>query len=167
MKTHLFKHRMLLFLFLLSISSCVDNGLQPSVQDSPNELSATLQNGPPGDEPPVISWETVMDGSSFADYTALEDQWNYLYPWGSDHNGSARMYASSTDHSQVFIETPGVLTIKATKVPETEGNSTSDPHLLIRYHSGAIHAKQQVIINDQYDAWDLSGDFMAPVGRGT
>ena len=102
-----------------------------------------------------------MDGSSFASYTTLESQWNYLYPWGSDHNGSARMYASSTDHSQVFIDTPGVLTIKATKVAETEGNSTSDPHLLIKYHSGAVHAKQQVIINDQYDAWDLSGEFMA------
>lgn len=168
MKTHSFTRCMLLpVLLLLAISSCIDSKLQPSGQGDQNALSTHVQSGRPGSEPPVISWETVMDGNSFGSYTTLEGAWNYLYPWGSDHNGSARMYASSTDHSQVLVETPGVLTIKATKVPETEGKSSSDPHLLIRYHSGAIYAKQKLTINDQYDAWDLSGEFMSPVARGT
>jgi len=138
---------------------------------SDSEKAITSQQitaaGKPGGDPLVINWETLMDGTSFGSYTALENEWNYLYPWGSDHNGSARMYASSTDHSQVFIETPGVLTIKATKVPETEGNSSHDPHLLIKYHSGAVHGKKQVVINEQYDAWEISGDFIAPISRGT
>ena len=124
-------------------------------------------SGKPGSGTPTILWETVMDGTSFTDYTSLESSWNYLYPWGSDHNGSARMYASSADHSQVYIETSGVLTIKATKVPETEGISSSDPHLTIKYHSGAIHGKTQVLVNDTYDAWELSGDFKAPITTGT
>jgi galactan endo-beta-1,3-galactanase len=155
----------ILMLFLVSISSCVDDR-ELTNSDDLKSSDVTIQ-GRPGGGTPIINWETVMDGTSFTSYSTLEGQWNYLYPWGSDHNGSARMYASSTDHSQVFIETPGVLIIKATKVPETEGNSSSDPHLLIRYHSGAIHGKQQVVINDQYDAWDVSGDFKAPIGRGT
>jgi len=29
-----------------------------------------------------------------------------------------------------------------------EGTSSADPHLPIRYHSGAIHAKDQVLVND-------------------
>jgi galactan endo-beta-1,3-galactanase len=130
------------------------------------EGTTITANAKPGGSP-VINWETYMDGTSFASYSTLEAEWNYLYPWGSDHNGSARMYASSTDHSQVLIETPGVLTIKATKVAETEGNSSADPHLLIKYHSGAINGKKQVVINDQYDAWELSGEFKAPVALGT
>ena len=36
------------------------------------------------------AFETVIDGS-FANYTTFEQYWNYLYPWGSDHNGAARM----------------------------------------------------------------------------
>ena len=157
---------MLPFVFLLFVLSGVQHEIQYRTQNGGYALN-TLQSERPVMEPPFIAWETVMDGSSFSSYTTLEGAWNYLYPWGSDHNGSARMYASSTDHSQVFIETPGVLTIKATKAAETEGKSSSDPHLLIRYHSGAIHSKQQVTINDQYDAWDLSGEFMAPVAGGT
>jgi hypothetical protein len=29
----------------------------------------------------------VIPISSFNSYTTLEQYWNYLYPWGSDHNG--------------------------------------------------------------------------------
>jgi hypothetical protein len=123
--------------------------------------------GKPGGGIPVVTWETVYDGTSFNSYAAMEADWNYLYPWGSDHNGSARMYASSTDHSQVYIETPGVLTIRSTKVPPTEGKSSHDPWLTIQYHSGAIHGRQQVTINDTFPSWDISGDFRAPITVGT
>ena len=56
---------------------------------------------PPGSGTPAISWQTVYDGTTFTDYASLEAHWIYLYPWGSDHNGTARMYASATDHSMV------------------------------------------------------------------
>ena len=52
----------------------------------------------------VGAWETVLD-NSFTDYTTFESKWNYLYPWGSDHNGSARMYGSTTDHNHIYITT--------------------------------------------------------------
>ncbi|KAG5651684.1 hypothetical protein H0H81_007815 [Sphagnurus paluster] len=34
---------------------------------------------------------TVIPANSFSSYSTFETYWNYLYPWGSDHNGSARM----------------------------------------------------------------------------
>ena len=158
----------LLTMLLMSVTfwSCMHDESELSDSEKVIASQQVVTKAKPGG-PLVVNWETVMDGTSFGSYTTLESEWNYLYPWGSDHNGSARMYASSTDHSQVFIDNPGVLTIKATKVPETEGNSSADPHLLIKYHSGAIHGKQQVVINEQYDAWEVSGEFKAPIDRGT
>jgi hypothetical protein len=114
----------------------------------------------------AAAWETVL-GGSFANRQALEASWNYRYPWGSDHNGSARMYASSTDINHVYLESSGVLAIKATRINWDEGNSSADPHLPIRYHSGAIHAKQHVVVNDQFPNWEVKGEFQAPSARGT
>jgi len=114
----------------------------------------------------TMAWETVLDGTSFNDYSTFESQWNYLYPWGSDHNGSARMYASSTDHNHVSLS-GGVLTIKATRITWNEGNSSKTPYLAIKYHSGAIYAKHQVLINDQYPNYEVKGDFQVPTTTGT
>lgn len=114
----------------------------------------------------AATWETVIDGS-FTNYSTLESAWNYRYPWGSDHNGSARMYGSPSDHNHVSIETPGVLTLKATRITWDEGTSSADPHLPIHYHSGAVHAKQQVLVNDQFPNWEVKGEFQAPSARGT
>ena len=30
---------------------------------------------------------TVIPSNSFSSISTLEQYWNYLYPWGSDHNG--------------------------------------------------------------------------------
>ena len=49
------------------------------------------------------SFEHVIAGS-LKDYKTFEKYWNYLYPGGSDHNGSARMYGSSNDHSQIYLQ---------------------------------------------------------------
>lgn len=114
----------------------------------------------------AATWETVVNGT-FASYQTLEAAWNYRYPWGSDHNGSARMYASATDHNHVFLESPGVVAIRATRINWDEGNSSADPHLPIRYHSGALHAKQQVLVSDQFPNWEVKGEFQAPSARGT
>jgi hypothetical protein len=111
-------------------------------------------------------FETVIS-NSFSNYGTLEANWNYLYPWGSDHNGSARMYASATDHNHVYLESGGVLRIKATRINWNEGNSSADPHLPIRYHSGAIHAKFHVLVNDQFPNYEIRGDFQAPSVRGS
>lgn len=110
--------------------------------------------------------ETVLNGT-FASYGTLESAWNYLYPWGSDHNGTARMFASPSDRSQVYLESGGVLVIKATPTTKGEGNSSKDPYLPIHYHSGAIHAKQKITVTAQYPGWEVRGDFQAPSARGT
>lgn len=112
------------------------------------------------------AWETVLSGS-FTNRQTLERDFLYRYPWGSDHNGSARMYASSTDINHVYLESSGVLAIKATRINWDEGTSSSDPHLPIRYHSGAIHARQQILVNDQFPNWEVKGEFQAPSARGT
>ncbi|MEV3936438.1 twin-arginine translocation signal domain-containing protein [Glycomyces sp. NPDC049804] len=115
----------------------------------------------------TAAWETLIDGNSFASRAALESEWNYLYPWGADHNGTARMYASSTDANHCFISPAGVLNLKATRITWNEGNSSKDPYLPIRYHSAAIHAKNQVLVNDRYPNWEIRGEFQAPSAPGT
>lgn len=112
------------------------------------------------------TWETVVDNSSFASYTAFEAAWNYLYPWGSDHNGTARMYGSTSDHNHIYLNA-GTLTLKAARINWNEGNSSSDPYLPIHYHSGAVHAKTQVLVNDQFPDWEVKGDFQAPSVSGS
>jgi hypothetical protein len=114
----------------------------------------------------AATWETVIDGS-FGSYSALQAAWNYRYPWGSDHNGSARMYASASDHNHVYLDSGGVLVLKASRISWDEGNSSSDPHLPIRYHSGAVHARQHVTVTDQFPNWEVKGEFQAPSARGT
>jgi hypothetical protein len=114
----------------------------------------------------AATWETVIDTSSLSSYGAFEAEWAYLYPWGSDHNGSARMYGSPTDHNHISLS-GGVLTLRAARISWDEGTSSASPHLPIRYHSGAIHAKDQVVVTDQFPNYEVKGEFQAPSTRGT
>src|SRR5688572_26063724 len=51
-----------------------------------------------------LSLVTLLPTSSFNSYSTY---WNNLYPWGSDHNGSARM------RTQKIATSGGVLTMTA------------------------------------------------------
>ncbi|QHC60039.1 family 16 glycosylhydrolase [Rathayibacter sp. VKM Ac-2760] len=113
----------------------------------------------------AAGFEDVLT-NTFTSYSALESAWNYLYPWGSDHNGSARMFASPTDHSHVSLA-GGVLTLTATRLASPESKSTSDPFLPTWYHSGTINTKVKVSITDQFPQWEVKGDFQAPTAPGT
>jgi hypothetical protein len=126
-----------------------------------DELSFTTESVPA--EAPVV---VAVDTTTFYDYAVFEEAWDYLYPWGSDHNGSARMYASSTDHSQVSLQ-DGILTIKATRIYTDEGKSTADPYLAIKYHSGAIHLKKQIKVTDDLPYWEIRGEFQTPSVTGS
>jgi beta-glucanase (GH16 family) len=76
------------------------------------------------------------------------------------------MYGSPTDHNHISVS-GGVLTIKAAKITWDEGTSTSNPHPAIHYHSGAIHARDQVVVTDQFPSYEVRGEFQAPTARGT
>lgn len=115
----------------------------------------------------TLHWDTVIDARSFAGYAALEAKWNYLYPWGSDHNGSARMYAGHGDHRQLALEPGNVLHIKADYTDSVEGVSSSPPHQPIKYHSAALHAKDKVMVCDAWPLYEISGSFKAPTAKGS
>jgi beta-glucanase (GH16 family) len=128
-------------------------------------LNRTPILNPPYDDTAVV-WETVLDSTSFSDYSHFEQHWNYLYPWGKDHNGSARMYASPSNHQQVALENKA-LRIRASYITHQEGASKHEPYQTIKYHSGAIHAKHKVTVSRQYPRYEVSGYFKAPVTKGT
>ena len=110
-------------------------------------------------------WEDIIT-NSLTDYNTFEKFWEYLYPWGSDHNGSARMYGSSTDHNHVYLEGNKVV-LQACRIDWDEGTSTANPHPEIHYHSGAIHSKMTFTVNDQFPNYEVRGEFKAPYHSGT
>jgi len=107
------------------------------------------------------NWETVTDSSSFLSKKEFNKHWNYFYPWGTDHNGTARMYKSNVSLND------GVLELKAERTSKNEGKSKSSPHLEIKYKSGAIHAKHKIVVNKAYPEYEVTGEFKAPISSGT
>jgi len=98
-----------------------------------------------------LSWVNVIPASSFSSYSTY---WNNLYPWGSDHNGSARMRAENISTSS------GELTFTA--YPGTVADKSS-----IHYFSGTCYAKSQVTVSDAWPKWQVKGEFQAPSAKGT
>ncbi|KAF3922345.1 hypothetical protein AA313_de0200912 [Arthrobotrys entomopaga] len=107
---------------------------------------------------PTPVFEQVIGEDSFSSFSS---NWNYLYPWGSDHNGSARM---KQDHVSV---SNGVLTLTATRLSSQDGTSSASPYPAIWYYSGTVYAKQTVVINDQFPNYEIRGEFKAPTTKGT
>ncbi|KAF3164208.1 hypothetical protein TWF225_010995 [Orbilia oligospora] len=103
-------------------------------------------------------WEEVIGEGSFNSFSSF---WNYLYPWGPDHNGSARMKQDKVSVSG------GVLTLRADRLSSQDGYSTANPKPAIWYWSGAVHAKSTVVVNDQFPNWEIRGEFKAPTTKGT
>lgn len=100
-----------------------------------------------------------LDATSFDNNEKFQAKWNMLYPWGSDHNGSARMFAEN-----VSLLSGGILQIKSEWINwNWEGYSTAEPKLRITFHSGAIHAKEQIKVTAELPYWEIKGDFKAPV----
>ena len=102
-----------------------------------------------------------VDNTSFSNKENFLASWGYSYPWGPEHNGTARMY-----DSQVKVD-GGILTIEADRLPAPEGKSKHSPYLPINYHSGAVHLKQIITVSDSLPNWTISGDFQAPVVPGS
>jgi galactan endo-beta-1,3-galactanase len=111
----------------------------------------------------AATWENIIEKSSFTSRTAFDQEWNPLYPWDGDadtHNGAARMHADQISVSQ------GVLTLTATRLSEADGTSPHKPLAPLWYRSGAVHAKEQIIVNDQFPEYDIEGEFSTQTGPG-
>jgi galactan endo-beta-1,3-galactanase len=132
----------LTFLFMLSIlASCqkeeVSNSSDKSGGFEPNKLKYSLV--------------TLVPTNSFSSLTSY---WNYNYPWGTDHNGSARMRSSQ-------VTTSGSV-LTCTAVPGTASDKAS-----IHYYSGTIWCKTQVTVSNSWPLWRVSGQFQCPSAKGT
>lgn len=104
-----------------------------------------------------------LDLTSFNSQESFDVKWNLLYPWGSDHNGTARMYPEN-----IKIKENGMLEITAEWLRgKDEGKSTANPHLPIAFRSGAIHYKKHIKVTKTLPYWEISGDFKAPTEYGS
>lgn len=115
---------------------------------------------------PVAGAVTVIPSTSFSSYSTLESYWNYLYPWGSDHNGSARMVGNSTVHSNIAIASSTLSLIATPTSNASPPTSTTNPHLAIHYASGAINAKDYITVTAK-NSYTIYGEFSAPTAVGT
>ncbi|KAF8067763.1 endo-beta-1,3-galactanase [Lyophyllum atratum] len=137
-------------MFIRKLSSAVILGIAGSFVCAPLAHAAT----------------TVIPSTSFSSYSTLESYWAYLYPWGSDHNGSARMKGSSSDHSNIVVASNTLSLIATPTSNPNPPTSSSNPHPAIHYASGAIHAKSQITVTAA-NSYTISGEFSAPTVRGT
>lgn len=110
---------------------------------------------------PFVSAKHIMiPSTSFNSQTAFDTDWNYLYPWGSDHNGAARMAKSQATLSN------GVLTLTAKRVDGEKPASHGGKQIPIRYLSGAVHAKEHFNVS-RGGGYDFAGEFRATTTKGT
>ncbi|KAF7427928.1 hypothetical protein PC9H_007145 [Pleurotus ostreatus] len=59
----------------------------------------------------VAADTTVIPSNSFSSVSTFESFWNYLYPWGSDHNGTLSRHQPLTHHLQPARQIPTLLYI--------------------------------------------------------
>lgn len=106
---------------------------------------------------------SLIPSTCFDSYTSLEKYFSYLYPWGSDHNGSARMIGNSSDHEYILIDTPGTLTLLARPVTGQDPTSGGQE---INYLSGAVHSTDTFTV-ETGSGFDIQAEFQAPTAQGT
>ncbi|KIH90561.1 glycoside hydrolase [Sporothrix brasiliensis 5110] len=109
---------------------------------------------------------TIISRDSFSSQSAFDAVWDYNYPWGTDHNGAARM-----DKGQSRLDPAAdanTLTMTAKRV--ADGSQKPASHggksIPIHYLSGTVHARQHITVAKGTTV-ELAGDFRAPVARGT
>lgn len=113
----------------------------------------------------------LIPSTSFNTTTSFSNYWSLNYPWGTDHNGAARM-----SPSQVVTSSDGTtLTLTAHRVTGQKPATHGGKQIPIKYLSGAIHAKQHFTITSpsssspgsSVSGYDFSAEFRAPVAKGT
>lgn len=108
----------------------------------------------------VMAVHTMIPSTSFDSQADFDADWDYLYPWGSDHNGAARM-----DKAHVKIA-DGTVTLTAERVTGQKPASHGGQMIDIHYLSGAISAKEYFNVSPG-GGYDFTGEFKATTTRGT
>ncbi|KAI1325208.1 hypothetical protein F5Y16DRAFT_423279 [Xylariaceae sp. FL0255] len=96
---------------------------------------------------------TVIPTTRFDSQAEFDASWIYNYPWGTDHNGRARMNQSQVQFSN------GLLTLTAKKVSGQPDASSGGKENPINYISGTISAKNHFTVSSQGGGYDFSGKF--------
>lgn len=109
---------------------------------------------------PVTAKHIMIPNTSFNSQSDFDTDWSYNYPWGTDHNGAARM---SPDQVRLSA---GTLTLTARRVDGERPASHGGRQIAIRYLSGAVHAKEHFNVS-RGGGYDFSGEFRATTARGT
>ncbi|KAH8687578.1 concanavalin A-like lectin/glucanase domain-containing protein [Tricladium varicosporioides] len=104
--------------------------------------------------------KTLIPKTSLNSQTDFDASFNYLYPWGSDHNGAARM-----DKAHVSLAN-SVVTLTAQPVTGQKDATHGGKQIPIHYLSGAIHAKQHFTVTTG-STLTFTGDFKATTMKGT
>lgn len=102
-------------------------------------------------------WVTLLDQSAFRSETALQTAFRMGYPWGSDHNGTAKMVPQ-----MVSLDADGILRLHAERMLQEEEKSSQPPHLALHYRSGAVYWKQQIVVDAHSPTWSVEGEFAVP-----
>ncbi|MBE3049944.1 family 16 glycosylhydrolase [Candidatus Bathyarchaeota archaeon] len=100
---------------------------------------------------------TLIPSDSFS---SLDTYWDYGYPWGTDHNGAARM-----DEGHVQVE-DGTLILTAEPAEGEPPASHGGKDIPIHYLSGAVHTKDTLAVK-KGGGYDFSGEFLASTAVGT
>jgi len=98
-----------------------------------------------------------IPSTSFNSKSDFNTYWSYNYPWGTDHNGGARM-----NSSQVKVGN-GQLMLTSHLVADQPPTGYGIP---IHYLSGTVYARQVFTVTKR-GGYDFSGQFLAPTARGT
>lgn len=109
---------------------------------------------------PAGAKHVMIPVTSFDSQADFDTDWGYNYPWGTDHNGAARMAKS-----QVAI-LGGTMTITAKRVNGEKPASHGGKQIAIKYLSGAIYAKEHFNVS-RGGGYDFIGEFRATTTRGT
>ncbi|TLD04681.1 uncharacterized protein PgNI_09358 [Pyricularia grisea] len=114
--------------------------------------------------PQVMAVSTIIPYTSFDNQTSFDAVWNYNYPWGTDHNGAARMNGS--DAIRLASRGDHTLVITARRAYNQTSATHGGKQIPIKYLSGAIHAKERFTVQPN-GGYDFKGFFKATTTKGT
>ncbi|PYH97986.1 putative glycoside hydrolase [Aspergillus ellipticus CBS 707.79] len=112
--------------------------------------------------PLALGATTLIPTTCFDSYTDLEEYFAYLYPWGSDHNGAARMVGNSTDHEYISVNS-STLTLVAKPVT---GQPATSSGVAINYLSGTVHSADTFTV-EAGSGFNIQAEFQATTEEGT